>query len=93
MHSSKTKKALWAAASCLMAATSASAFSLGAPLVPDHDWTLFGYGLQAYKSTTVVLLGSHYLDVPVPIYIVTACALLPLGWACVLLLHGMLRER
>ena len=85
-------KLLWLAALCWVIPVSASAVTLIAPLKPDHDWTVCGCGLQGYNSTTVLLVRPDYLDIPLPILVVAASALLAVAYPCVVVLHSVLKS-
>lgn len=71
-----------------------SAFAASAsPLkyAPSHDWAIHSksaidyhdqaYGLLGYGNTTVIVFGSHSLDVPLPIHVVAGMLVLFLGLA------------
>ncbi|HSU54453.1 MAG TPA: hypothetical protein VLT36_10365 [Candidatus Dormibacteraeota bacterium] len=57
-------------------ATTACAYTLGGPLIPDHDWTVSGYGLQEFQGSSYVVLSSHSIRIPLPLYVVAGLLLI-----------------
>jgi hypothetical protein len=65
----RTKKLTFVILS-LMMVFSVSAYQMGGPLPVEHDWTINGYGIQAFAGKTYLLIGLHCFPIPAPFHIV-----------------------
>jgi hypothetical protein len=96
------KKGLLAGWICLLACSSASAYTLMAPLggppwPAEHDWTIHGCGIRGYRGGyTHVVLGSHDYGFQVQFSaVVVLGAALVLGTSSafgVVAIRGLIRE-